>query len=859
MFYRGKKKQVDAVKQNIIKSKLLDDLSESIKVIQLENKSTDIPLALNDSTSRLCTILEALFIHGLKPTFLGRFPLWGGGEFSPRLPEPAFWTFALLYSHKQVINKIEKFGQITTEVGKARAWLRVALNDGLLVSYLTSMSRERSSLRVHYEDYAMLCDTERMDLVRSYVTGLEVFGFTLPTNVSLLNRWMPEPLVLAGVWENKTEPLTDNCIDAAAEVDEEQVPPESESHPGLIRSLAQPILNNSFVQLGLLNEDEALRLILQSTPISLPSSPLPPISSQSEAYFVDKHDNNEHKQRHIQDLPLPSMSPTNLVRRPLSPTTWVKKCSEAPSPALSTSSSRNLSPERYCVSPGQTAVAPAKDNQFSEVEPDFGSTFYDNQTNMSALTDVPEAEETPISDNNLDIYARLICKSPSQTTSQQSQSKSRSTSPNQIKESEGSKSSQPESYTVSHTSSPRQSATPSMEWEEEFTERKHQPDSLEIELQKAEMREFCSEECVETFETDNKRISQHSDSESSGSSDQSCTCSTQGPNPECQLCSEVQIEPRSRIQLSDFVEPDPASSDQISLEGERKRRRQAFKIGFRKSPDLSIPELSLQRNLDLVSCLDIIPRELGLHTQDWRCIDCTKAIGALFGNGKVCTFTKKHYCEDCHEDDLLIIPTRLLYNWDGKQYPVAKSSFRFLQAARVLPIIKIREFNAKLPEFVPSIDQVLKSRKKLHYMHAYIIACKKAIEQELAERLYNLLGGRDYLCTDTEIFSILDLEEIHAGQMGQLIKLGMDICSKHIDGCLVCSGRGFICELCKDKRPVYPYNLESTSQCEHCFTVFHSSCAQSLLQCPRCERISSRALNSLITETKLTRELREKL
>ncbi len=34
----------------------------------------------------------------------------------------------------QVINTIEKSSQITTEVGKARAWLRLALNDGLLVS-----------------------------------------------------------------------------------------------------------------------------------------------------------------------------------------------------------------------------------------------------------------------------------------------------------------------------------------------------------------------------------------------------------------------------------------------------------------------------------------------------------------------------------------------------------------------------------------------------------------------------------------------------------------------------------------------------------------------------------------------------
>jgi hypothetical protein len=191
MFRRGKKKQYDPTRENYIKTKILDSLAEAVKVIQLENKHSDDALALTDSTARLCSVLEALFIHGLKSTFLGRFPLWGGGDLSPRLPEPSFWTFALLYSHKQVISTIEKSSQITTEVGKARSWLRLALNDGLLVSYLLTMTRDTSALSVYYENYAMLRDLERMDLARSYVIGLEIYAFNLPTNVSMFNRWLP--------------------------------------------------------------------------------------------------------------------------------------------------------------------------------------------------------------------------------------------------------------------------------------------------------------------------------------------------------------------------------------------------------------------------------------------------------------------------------------------------------------------------------------------------------------------------------------------------------------------------------------------------------------------------------------------
>jgi hypothetical protein len=47
-------------------------------------------------------VLEAVFLHGLKETFLGRLSSRLGSEFSPRMPEPSFWTFALVFSHKQV-------------------------------------------------------------------------------------------------------------------------------------------------------------------------------------------------------------------------------------------------------------------------------------------------------------------------------------------------------------------------------------------------------------------------------------------------------------------------------------------------------------------------------------------------------------------------------------------------------------------------------------------------------------------------------------------------------------------------------------------------------------------------------------
>ena len=79
-----------------------------------------------------------------------------GGVSSPRMPEPSFWTFALVFSHKEVISQIEGLSQISSDVGRGRTWLRQALNDGLLVSYLAAMIADKVSLAVHYEKFAFL-------------------------------------------------------------------------------------------------------------------------------------------------------------------------------------------------------------------------------------------------------------------------------------------------------------------------------------------------------------------------------------------------------------------------------------------------------------------------------------------------------------------------------------------------------------------------------------------------------------------------------------------------------------------------------------------------------------------------------
>ena len=114
-----------------------------------------------------------------------------------------------------------------------------------------------------------------------------------------------------------------------------------------------------------------------------------------------------------------------------------------------------------------------------------------------------------------------------------------------------------------------------------------------------------------------------------------------------------------------------------------------------------------------------------------------------------------------------------------------------------MPVIHLRTFNPALSEFVPSLEKYKRRRKQLIYLLAYISACPRAEEGNLRNKLMDVLEKREYLLQDTETFSIQDLVEIQAGELDGMMQRGVLFCMVHVDSCLICAGRGFICEICE--------------------------------------------------------------
>ena len=51
------------------------------------------------------------------------------------------------------------------------------------------MTEDKVSLSVHYNTHAFLRDHDKVEMIRRYLAGVEVYNFSLALNSSILNRW----------------------------------------------------------------------------------------------------------------------------------------------------------------------------------------------------------------------------------------------------------------------------------------------------------------------------------------------------------------------------------------------------------------------------------------------------------------------------------------------------------------------------------------------------------------------------------------------------------------------------------------------------------------------------------------------
>jgi hypothetical protein len=275
------------VRESAARSSIKDGIVAAIKEVQCEHTGErfDQPVDISElGANKLCAAFEALFLHGTKHSFLGKL-LGFSGPKSPspssstasarngNLPDTNFWTAVMAFAHRDMIERIKGLSQIKTDVGRSRAWVRLAFNEGVIASFLTNMNNAtRRLLSEFYEHHAFVMDYDTMDVIAKYMLGVQVYKFDLALNSSILNRWQTPALVMCGLWvpDRLVEEAPVTAVDALAQMDKAEEAKEAsaaaEAETNAAMKRFRPAYSaNSYLGGGLLNEDEALAIILQST------------------------------------------------------------------------------------------------------------------------------------------------------------------------------------------------------------------------------------------------------------------------------------------------------------------------------------------------------------------------------------------------------------------------------------------------------------------------------------------------------------------------------------------------------------------------------------------------------------------
>ncbi|XP_055313344.1 differentially expressed in FDCP 8 homolog isoform X2 [Sitodiplosis mosellana] len=237
--------------------------------------------------------------------------------------------------------------------------------------------------------------------------------------------------------------------------------------------------------------------------------------------------------------------------------------------------------------------------------------------------------------------------------------------------------------------------------------------------------------------------------------------------------------------------------------------------------------------------LDDICPETGLSFQAYKCAECNTSLSFKGGwvEPRICDYTGLYYCPTCHWNDTAAIPARILHNWDFTPYKVCRATLQEMTLTMDRPVIDLEEKNSKLFIYVQNLSLVKKLRTNLNDMRRYLTECRIATNGKILE---NAIGARRHLVQCTNMYSIADLIGVENGTIIEFLNKTFATFEQHIRKCELCSGKGYLCEICSNVEVLFPFD-DGAIHCKKCKTVFHRACwLRKNQKCPKCTRMEYR-------------------
>ncbi|NWR32247.1 RUBIC protein, partial [Tachuris rubrigastra] len=229
-------------------------------------------------------------------------------------------------------------------------------------------------------------------------------------------------------------------------------------------------------------------------------------------------------------------------------------------------------------------------------------------------------------------------------------------------------------------------------------------------------------------------------------------------------------------------------------------------------------------------------RKVAVAKQNYRCAGCgIRTDPDYIKRLRYCEYLGKYFCQCCHENAQTVIPSRILRKWDFSKYYVSNFSKDLLSKIWSDPLFNVQDINPALYRKVKALNQVWLLRIQLFHMKNMFKTCRLA--KDLLDSFDTVPG---HLTEDLHLYSLSDLSSTKKGdlvpRLTELLKAG----SLHVDKCMLCQAKGFICEFCQNEDDIiFPFELNKCRTCEECKACYHKSCFKST-HCPRCERLQAR-------------------
>lgn len=709
----------------VVKKTLTKALAEAQRLLQQLHVNSNEPTVSNENSNAMCEVLEAMFIHGLKDTFVHRVTAILRGNIH-KIPEPNVWPFLLIFTHKDAISQITQLTQVSTDIGRSRAWLRIAINDGLLESYLSAMTNDKKSLQYYYNHAAFLRDYEQSDILRKYIQGVRALKFQLSYNVHHLNQWSSGPLMLAGIWAPPLapEPVTTG-VDVASYCGESIPVPLTPTR----RTMKQHEFNSNVP-----TEDE---------------------SDMSRYLAFD-----------------------------------VNYCNTV-----------NDNKDSLGSSPGSCPDPP--------VYFDFTGS---EQTSKTKITAIHNVEETTVTD----AYQKTVDTSDNDnsefaTRSVKADSCSCFSSMGILKS--------PSEVIRGITDGVAEA-----EMSEDLNNMQQAGNSL---MGKMGWSSSFDEESNANLTTNDRNHSNEPESFEGLLKNYSPVFGSIIRTPNFDDVMNALVSTTNDQQSLSALAQTPNSDENASDIFEYEVIPRTFSINS-SNADF--------RTRELIDMIGTIQNEKGLDKQNFQCKGCSQPIGIIYGKVRVCSYDAHYYCNDCHENSESVIPARIIHNWDFKKYKVAKHTKAFLERVEDEPLLDMYTFNCSLYDAIEEISHMLKLRTKLNSLRSYLFTCRESVVAELRKKVW----PKEYLYEHIHLYSLSDLLQIPNGNLRQQLEKIINFAAKHVYDCQLCSSKGFVCEVCKSTKIVYPFEIDVTYRCKECLAVFHDQCMNAQKPCPKCLRHEKR-------------------